>query len=686
MRRYLFSLYFLCLTVLFSTLSCKETKTNFKFVLNPAGVDSSALIPLQRFLYEAADLIPESMKAGINRPIEVRFAPLDPGIVIQAPCGASGPAVAADRDGLQHIYGSTQNHWYQSDKVIQGVDLHLAFIPVIVAGADSAKTYPCGHRDLYRLALATLIHETAHIYDFAKVWTAKDEAERVQCGDETKVAGEDGHEFRPEHCRRLMSRSRSVSDRWDYQRLMGWSGWGGAFTGVAPKNNLKLRSPDPYEFTDITENFAVNMEYFLMDSEYACRRPAAHAYFVKHFGEDPFPKRECRTNDQVYFSGSAMPTLIDPSRVYQVQFLLAGKGDQMMSRWGHAMLRFIVCSPERKEVDAGCLKDMAYHVAISFRANVSDLVVSAFQGLLGTYPSQLFIYPMTQVIDEYTRNELRNILSLPLALTEEQKTQLVNRTLELYWGYSGNYYFITNNCATEAADLLRAVLPEDHPFQEASFLSPIGMYEELVKEGLVDRSLLADKAQAKKTGYFFASNRENLKNALALIASRSLRPSYPDLESYLSESTAASRRALYRSLQLPGPQRDRKLTASFFLLESQARRVLEGELSDHSVAILTEGKADSPQLKKLIERYRSPRLQMNPWHMVTSSGGNGNGYGVAIADELISNEELVARRKEFIELMGEFHALVAPQIQDETDELAAVKDNLLYFASELKFD
>src|SRR5690606_21906546 len=41
-------------------------------------------------------------------------------------------------------------------------------------------------------------------------------------------------------------------------------------------NRFVDRSPDPYELTDPEEFVAVNMEYFLLDPAYACRRPALH--------------------------------------------------------------------------------------------------------------------------------------------------------------------------------------------------------------------------------------------------------------------------------------------------------------------------------------------------------------------------------------------------------------------------
>jgi Mlc titration factor MtfA (ptsG expression regulator) len=47
------------------------------------------------------------------------------------------------------------------------------------------------------------------------------------------------------------------------------------------------RSPDIYETSSPLEFVAVNMEYFLLDPSYACRRPSLYRYYKEHFGWAP---------------------------------------------------------------------------------------------------------------------------------------------------------------------------------------------------------------------------------------------------------------------------------------------------------------------------------------------------------------------------------------------------------------
>lgn len=45
------------------------------------------------------------------------------------------------------------------------IQLHVGFLPVILGGHQDQSDFSCGHRNLYRLAQASLIHEISHIYD-----------------------------------------------------------------------------------------------------------------------------------------------------------------------------------------------------------------------------------------------------------------------------------------------------------------------------------------------------------------------------------------------------------------------------------------------------------------------------------------------------------------------------------------
>src|SRR5690606_29532399 len=149
---------------------------------------------------------------------------------------------------------------------------------------------------------------------------------------------------------------------------------------------------------------------------------------------------------------------IDPERVYAIDYLLAEGSDAPMSRWGHSMLRLVVCAPGRAPGPA-CRLDLQYHRVLSFRAFVGDVQLSGWRGLTGRYPSRLFLLPLDQVVDEYTTVELRGLRSLPLRLGRDEIRGLLERAALLHWSYDGRYYFLDNNCAVETWRLLREGAP-----------------------------------------------------------------------------------------------------------------------------------------------------------------------------------------------------------------------------------
>ncbi len=113
---------------------------------------------------------------------------------------------------------------------------------------------------------------------------------------------------------------------------------------------------------------------------------------------------------------------VDPERVYEIDYLLAEANQNLVSRWGHSMLRLVICAPGRPR-GPDCRLDLDQHLVLSYRAFVGDVQLSSWDGLVGKYPSRLFVLPLAQVIDEYTKTELRGLASVPLRLctTRDQR-------------------------------------------------------------------------------------------------------------------------------------------------------------------------------------------------------------------------------------------------------------------------
>jgi hypothetical protein len=296
--------------------------------------------------------------------------------------------------------------------------------------------------------------------------------------------------------------------------LAGWSAT--PLHGRLRRNPFRDRTPDAYELASPAEFVAVNLEHFVLDADYGCRRPALAAYLAARTGGNAAPHRcDAPVFAQPAADRAADPSpllALDPSRIYAVDYLLAEPDAHPMSRWGHAMLRLVVCAPGRAR-GPDCRLDIAWHEVLSFRAFVDDVQVSSWRGLTGGYPSRLYVLPMAQVIDEYTKVELRALRSVPLRLSRDEIAGLLDRAAQVHWSYDGRYRFVDNNCAVETWRLLRDGVPRLADARLSS-LSPTALLARLERTGIADASVLRDADAARREGYRFDSMAEHLQGML----------------------------------------------------------------------------------------------------------------------------------------------------------------------------
>lgn len=386
-------------------------------------------------------------------------------------------------------------------------------------------------------------------------------------------------------------------------------------------NDFRDRSPDAYELKHPAEYLAVNAEHFVLDSTFACRRPALARWYQAHFGAPPsLPQPQCAAALPLLQAeseeGAASLLQLDPARVYAVDYLFAEGSAQPMSRWGHSMLRLVICKPGRVP-GPDCRLDLEHHRVLSFRAFVGDVQISNWRGLTGGYPSRLFVLPLQQVVDEYTKVELRGLQSLPLRLHREEIASLLERTAQVHWSYDGRYYFVSNNCAVETAKLLQAGVPR---LGEAGLaqLSPRGLKRRLVRLDALDEQVLADRSAAQAQGYYFASARDHYQQLFAVAAAQLALPA----------------RDVHGWLKLPARQRapwllqgDLRASAGLLLLEQAAQRRAELRARDvlKRQLLAAPDSAETRSLRALLE-------QGGQWLRPGTLLQDG-GYGLPLADE-----------------------------------------------------
>ncbi|MBV2133207.1 DUF4105 domain-containing protein [Pseudomonas sp. MAP12] len=445
---------------------------------------------------------------------------------------------------------------------LDAFELNARLLPALTDGSAATQATGRPHATQRRELLATLLHELTHLYDRARAWPA-DEARLIRrCRQQAASLGAVGL---PSECRGQSARRFTLSDDPRLLDLAGWAERVGQRGARETDNPQWLRSPDSYELSNPREFVAVNLEYFLLDPSYACRRPALQRYLREHFAWSPPGSAECASELAYLNAGSdfARQPLgrLDPARIYAVDYLFAEANDQWVSRWGHSMLRLVVCAPGRPR-GPDCRLDLDQHLVLSYRAFVGDVQLSSWDGLTGAYPSRLFVLPLGQVIDEYTKTELRSLASLPLRLSRAQIAALAEHAAELHWSHDGDYWFLSNNCAVETLKLLRSGTG-DPRLADLDSITPSGLLQLLEGRGLADTHVLDDPREALRLGYRFDSFRERYQAMFAIARERLALPQ-SSVEDWLAQPAAERRRHFAGA--------DLRASAALLLLEQAARR------------------------------------------------------------------------------------------------------------------
>lgn len=367
---------------------------------------------------------------------------------------------------------------------------------------------------------------------------------------------------------------------------------------------------------------------------------------------------------------------LNPDRIYQVHYFLAAKGEAMMSRWGHGMYRLVVCAPERDKVGPDCLNDVANHVVVSFRANVDDIVINHVKGIFGGYPSQLFLLPLHEVVSEYTKGELRDILSAPIAMTDGEKRDFIFSTLEQYWGYLGKYRFFTNNCGTESLVLAKGAL-EGRDVQKIRAWNPQRILKKLNRLGRTDPSVFGDRENAEGAGLFFRSEKTDLEKSYRAVVAPAGK--YHGVFDFLDHSTTKDRADLYQSVVLHG---DRiKVAAHFLVLESE-------------IALRYPPKLQGKVLKALEaseKRHRNGNVDMMDKVLALVHNNNSypwqklhSGYGVPLEGDFAPEDKAnSSESKDVMKLEGAIKAWVEENFMQELNEQRQIEKNRTFFRDEI---
>ncbi|KPB42090.1 DUF4105 domain-containing protein [Pseudomonas savastanoi] len=619
---------------------------SLKLELHTDGLDAPQQQASQTLLDEAMHALPPSFVEALDRTVEVSWS----------------------SDMPQNAYGQAAGP-YQ-------LYLNSHLLASLTDGSAATAQTGRPHGTVRQELLATVLHELTHVYDRARLWSPSERAAIFRCTSRSSSLGKVGL---PDDCRGQTERRFTMSDDPRLLDLAGWQQYVGRRGEREEHNGQVARSPDIYETTSPLEFVAVNMEYFLLDPAYACRRPALYAYYKERFGWAPAARDECPTHYPYLNAGSDFGReplgKLDPERVYAVDYLLAEANQNWASRWGHSMLRLVICKPGRPR-GPDCRLDLDQHLVLSYRAFVGDVQLSSWDGLMGAYPSRLFVLPLAQVIDEYTKTELRSLASVPIKLSRPEIEGLVQHAAEMHWSYDGNYYFLSNNCAVENLKLLRAGTHNPKLVGLDSIL-PNGLLEVLKGRGLADTSVLDDPREALRLGYRFDSYRDRYQ-AMFEVLKKHLPIKQNTVEEWMA--LPASERSQWFA------KADLRTSAAILLLEQASLRrqllLAQDEVKQSYLGAreVKDGKV-SNATKTLQEILASSGFLSRPAELLGSGG-----YGLPQAGEWQRLEaESSQRQKQLKRLTGDLDKEVRALLEPErAKEIAANEANLKQVSEHLR--
>nr|WP_260525086.1 DUF4105 domain-containing protein [Pseudomonas sp. MWU16-30322] len=565
---------------------------------------------------------------------------------------------------------------YGEAALVSELDLNRKLLAGLTDGSAAKEKTNRPHGTVRQELLATVLHELTHIYDRARLWPAAERTLIQRCTRRSNSAGLIGI---PDECRGQNGRRFTLSDDPRLLDLAGWQQYVGRRGEREQHNRQIARSPDLYEISSPKEFVAVNMEYFLLDPSYACRRPALYRYYQERFGWTPPAKDTCSKTFAFLNAGNdfAKQPLgqVDPERVYAVDYLLAEANQNWVSRWGHSMLRLVICAPGRPR-GPDCRLDLDQHLVLSYRAFVGDVQLSSWDGLVGKYPSRLFVLPLAQVIDEYTKTEMRSLASVPLNLSRTEIEEVVEHAAEMHWSYDGNYFFLSNNCAVESLKLLRSG-SNNKQLVGLDSIMPNGLLEVLKGRGLADTSVLDDPKEALRLGYRFDSFRDRYQ-AMFDVLKKQLPIKQTSVEEWLSLAAEERRQWFERA--------DLRTSAALLLLEQASYRrqllLAQDEVKQRYLGAreLENGGMDKANAT-LQEILANSGFLSRPAELLDS-----HGYGLPQPSEFGRLEaESSQRQKQLLALSGdldkEVRALLEPK---RAAEIAACEANVKQVGEHLR--
>ncbi len=642
--------------ICFTSAGAGITQKELGSLISPADVTMKAMRPanqdkLTAFLQNTLDKLPQNLVQKLAGQFQISFTNFNSAELPTPLCQADRLSDLRDQfevmpapfiDAKRFLIPGAKN---ENPKYL--IKLNSNFLRVILLGEEKSITYQCGHGNLYRYAEAVLVRELARLYDDLNIYlesNAKEHALLWQCAF---VHGPIPTGQIDERCKEFSKWQHSISDRpyWIHLRHR--------------QNNLNLQA--------LSDDFSRHMEFFVLDPEFPCRRPAVNAFLNKYFAVNSTPQCELNTSIPINLASDFLT--LDLKRLYQVHVLLADPGAKIESQWGHIMFRLVFCDSQRTTVGPECLKDINSHLVLGFQGAPRTLLASNWDGVRGKYPSVLSIQGFGTALNQYTVKQSRNMTSVPLNLSQEEKTLFIYRTLEDFWSYHGKYIFLTNNCATEALHFLQSIVQHrnDKLLRRESLIeTPMNFYEFLIESNYAEGSVLKDDAQ--KDSYILSSPRQQWKKDAG-----------QELIAKLETLNAKERREIYEKMKSAQPDRMRQMAILFYENELEVfNRLMTAKDQILQNFAMQDQKNLNGEYAPLVNQLQNYVTLLAPKNLATP------GYGVPLISEFKSDKKIDFFHSEINTLKSKIEVLLRRDQPEIYAFMADSNNNMKYFYKDIK--
>jgi hypothetical protein len=348
-------------------------------------------------------------------------------------------------------YPSNKKHstkYAYFNKQTNSITINTSLITYMHHSKKNLSPLTCYHKNMYAIAQAVVIHETAHLYDHLLAKTTKD-------------------------CKKdFFSQTKFYLKLFDFSKESNFN-----------KSIKSYSSPDLYELTSSKEHFAVNLEYFILDKTYTYRRPFHSLFFKTLFALDT----QITSNHKLILSNSQEILNIDPKTIDNIYYLEASNGGGADSSWGHSMLMLQKIENNEKK-----------HYVLSIAADTDNKPMKYKKVLRGKYLAKFFLYTLKEIITTYHYSQKRSLSAYKLKLSPLQKKLLLYKIIETYWSQIRTYHISSYNCATSIRNILQGVY-NNQDFLDSKPLSPKSLRKKLLSYKLIEKTPLLIKNTHKQS-------------------------------------------------------------------------------------------------------------------------------------------------------------------------------------------